>query len=262
MKRLNPPFCKRFVDDIYSRRNKSQQDVLFETLNNFHSNIKLTLEVNPEKFLDTKILFKNEAVVTTQVYRKENKKAVPWIFKFAKRYKSNTISGDLHRSRKIASNFDIKIRAIKAKYNKAGYPRRFIESVIRDFITRLEKHESFIMPPNMFEVKKLFLLLEIPYCEQNKIASKRFIKKFHHFTGEKYDMPVKWLTKKVKSLFPLKDRNLHPSCKICEGKCSCGETYIGETIRNVEERWSEHNSADNKSEPAKNLADNEEHYLL
>ena len=33
---------------------------------------------------------------------------------------------------------------------------------------------------------------------------------------------------------------------------------IGETIRNVEERWSEHNSADNKSEPAKHLADNEE----
>ena len=45
----------------------------------------------------------------------------------------------------------------------------------------------------MFEVKKPFLLLEIPYCEQNKIASKRFIKKFHQFTGGKYDMAVKWL---------------------------------------------------------------------
>lgn len=29
------------------------------------------------------------------------------------------------------------------------------------------------------------------------------------------------------------------------------ETCIGETIRNVEKRWSEHNSAGNKSEPAK-----------
>ena len=114
----------------------------------------------------------------------------------------------------------------------------------------------------MFAAKKPFLLLEIPYCEKDEIASKRFIKKFHQFTGDKYDIAVKWLAKKVKSLFPLKDCNLHPSCKIYKGVCSCGETYIGETIRNVEERWSEHNSADNKSEPAKHLASNKEHFFL
>ena len=127
------------------------------------------------------------------------------------------ISEDLHRSRKLASNFDIKIRTIKAKYNKAGYPWWFIESVIRDFITPLDKDEEFIIPPNMFAEKKPFLLLEIPYFEQNEIASKWFIKKLHQFTGDKYDIAVKWLTKKVKSYFPLKDRNLHPSFKIYKG---------------------------------------------
>ena len=55
VKPMNPSFYKRFVDDIDSRRNKFQQDVLFEVLNNFHPNIKLTAEVNNEKFLDTKI---------------------------------------------------------------------------------------------------------------------------------------------------------------------------------------------------------------
>ena len=48
----------------------SQQDVLFEALNNFHPNIKLTEEVSPVKFLDTKIIFNNEGVVTTQIYQK------------------------------------------------------------------------------------------------------------------------------------------------------------------------------------------------
>ena len=168
----------------------------------------------------------------------------------------------MHRSRKIASNLDIEIRAIKAKYNKAGYPRRFIESVIRDFITPLDKDESFIIPPNMFALKKPFLLLEIPCCEQNEIASKRFKKKFHQFAGYKYDIAVKWLTKKLKSYFPLKNPNLHLSCKIYKGICGCGETYIGKTIPNVEECSSEHNSADNKSKPAKHLADNEEHFFL
>ena len=47
VKPMNPSFYKRFVEDIYSRRNKFQQDVLFEVLNNFHPNIKLTIEVNP-----------------------------------------------------------------------------------------------------------------------------------------------------------------------------------------------------------------------
>ena len=60
----------------------------------------------------------NKGVVTTQVYRKENKKAVPWVSKIPKRYKQNIISGYLHRSIKIASKFDIRIRAIKAKYNE------------------------------------------------------------------------------------------------------------------------------------------------
>ena len=136
----------------------------------------------------------------------------------------------------LASNVDIEIISIKVKYNIAGYPRRFIESVIRDFFTPLDKDESFITPLNMFTVKKPFLLLEIPYCQQKEITSKQFIKKLHQCTGDKYDIAVTWLTKKVKSLFPLEDRNLHPSCKIYKGICSCGETYVGETIRNVEER--------------------------
>ena len=65
---MTPPFYKSFVDDIYSKRNKSQQDVLFEAFNNFHPNTKLTIEVNPVKFLDTKIILNSEGVVTTQIY--------------------------------------------------------------------------------------------------------------------------------------------------------------------------------------------------
>ena len=69
VKPMNPPFFKRLVDDIYSKRNKSQKDVLFEALNNFHPNIKLTIVVDPVKFLDKKIIFNifhhYEGVVTT-----------------------------------------------------------------------------------------------------------------------------------------------------------------------------------------------------
>ena len=114
----------------------------------------------------------------------------------------------------------------------------------------------------MFEMKKLFLLLEVLYCGQDEIASKQFIKKFHQLTDDKHDIAVKWLRKKVKSLFPLKTFNLHSSCKIYKGTFSYGDTYIGETNYNIEERWSEHISSDNKSELPTHLAENEGHSLL
>ena len=57
-------------------------------------------------------------------------------------------------------------------------------------------------------------------------------------------------------LFPLKDKSVHPSCVISKGTFWCGETYIGETIRNTSVRWEEHNNPNKKSEPAKHLKSN------
>ena len=42
-------------------------------------------------------------------------------------------------------------------------------------------------------------------------------------------------------------------------KCSCGRLYIGETIRNTDICYNEHESTTGKSEPAKHLADNKSH---
>ena len=66
VKRMNPPFYNRFVDNVYSRKNKSQQDVLFEALNNFHPNIKLNIEVR--KVFRHKSNFQQCKCSETQVY--------------------------------------------------------------------------------------------------------------------------------------------------------------------------------------------------
>ena len=90
VKPMNPTFYKRFVDDIHSKRNNSQQDALFEALNNFHLNLKFTIEVNPVKLLDTKIILNNEGTgipKPPQIYRIENRKVVPWVSKVPKEYK-------------------------------------------------------------------------------------------------------------------------------------------------------------------------------
>ena len=56
--------------------------------------------------------------------------------------------------------------------------------------------------------------MDMPYYPKNEEFSKRFIKKFDVFTDNKYDVHIKWISKKVKQLFKLKSGNPHPSCVI------------------------------------------------
>ena len=60
-------------------------------------------------------------------------------------------------------------------------------------------------------------------------------------------------------MFRVKDKSLHQACKIYKSLGSRGESYIGETIRNVEVRWDEHNNSMKKSNPSKHIKDNLDH---
>ena len=55
------------------------------------------------------------------------------------------------------------------------------------------------------------------------------------------------------SLFYLKDKVSHVTSVVYEGKCNCGENYIGEKGRNITVRLAEHSDTAKKSEPAKHL---------
>ena len=68
-------------------------------------------------------------------------------------------------------------------------------------------------------------------------------------------------TRNIQSLFPLKDKNNYKLCDIYKGDCSCGSRYIGETKRNAEVRWNEHNNLTKSSEPSRHLRNNINHYF-
>ena len=97
-----PIFYHRFVYKTYGRR-KLGDNILFDRLNSYHPNIKLTIEVNASKFLNTKLTNIN-GNYKFNVYRKNTKLPSPWTSKTPKRYKRNTISGDLYHSKRISSN--------------------------------------------------------------------------------------------------------------------------------------------------------------
>ena len=91
---LKPIFYKRYVDDTSVRRKRNTTDELFEKLNTYRENIKLTIEENPTKFLDTEIVRHNSTIIT-KVYRKSNTFPIHWSSKIPFRYKRNAITGEL-----------------------------------------------------------------------------------------------------------------------------------------------------------------------
>ena len=64
VKPLKPKPYKPYVDYIFSKQINNQPDKLFEKLNSYHPNIKLTIEVNPSKSVDAKIMIKNGIIET------------------------------------------------------------------------------------------------------------------------------------------------------------------------------------------------------
>ena len=128
---------------------------------------------------------------------------------------------------------------------------------VTPFLNRVNISKSFCsfnvgLNNAIYDASKLRLTLQF-------LEAIHFLKKFHRFTKDRFDVAIKWKTKQVKSLFPLKDKNIHPSCVVYKGTCSCGETYIGETKRNASVRWEEHNNPTKNSEPAKHLKSNIDH---
>ena len=67
-----PLFYCHYVDDIYSRSIKFKHDRLFKKLNNYHPNIKLTIESSPTRFSDTSSHL-NNGIYNFKVYRKTTK---------------------------------------------------------------------------------------------------------------------------------------------------------------------------------------------
>ena len=74
-------------------------------------------------------------------------------------------------------------------------------------------------------------------------------------------MVLAWKTRNMRFLFLLKDKSDYKSCVICKGDCSCGSRYIGETKRNTEVRWNEHNNPTKCSKPSNHLRSNINHYF-
>ena len=99
---------------LISKKKKDRFDLLFENLNNHHPNIKHIIETMPQKFLDTKIIYKDNQI-KTKVNRNQKNLSVHWTSKIPKRYERNVINADLNRATRIGSTFTAEIQTSTLK---------------------------------------------------------------------------------------------------------------------------------------------------
>ena len=128
-------------------------------------------------------------MIQTWAHRNKTKLPTPWTFNIPKRYKKNTIKSELYEATRISSNLTSEIILIKYNFKLAGYPMRFLNSVIHEFTTGLANEDKKrIIPHWFFEVKTKIFFVEITYCLKNESLSKQFVKKFDEFTDDKFDV--------------------------------------------------------------------------
>ena len=119
-----------------------------------------------KKLLDT-VLHLNNGIYDFKVYRKTTKQSTHWSSKNRKRCKRNMILGDLHRSHSITSIFSEEIKFISHEYEKADYPKCFVNSVIRQFQDRsnqsnIDDFDDYIIQQNFYDITKFFASIELP----------------------------------------------------------------------------------------------------
>ena len=132
VEKYQPTFYKRYVDDIVNPRRKNQVDLLFIGLNIYHLNINLTLVLNPKRFLHSNLELEN-AILITSVHRKETKLPTPSNSKIGIKYKLNVTTGDLHRSKRISTDFIKEKIIIKNSFKTADFSTKVIDSVMKRF---------------------------------------------------------------------------------------------------------------------------------
>ena len=111
------------------------------------------------------------------------------------RYKKKVINGELHRSKKISSNFQSEIARIEAQFLKAGFPYKFIENTINNFNN---VYEELMIPSCIFDQRKA-VAINLPFSNKNDYFSKTFCKKLEFYTNGKVRFNIIWAARKIRS---------------------------------------------------------------
>ena len=101
--------------------------------------------------------------------------------------------------------------------------------------------------------------LEYLFLNQMNIMHWNLSESWKVYKSKVYLFVIVWKSRNIRSLFNIKNKRGHISSVVYEGKCNCGEYYIGEIGQNVSIKWDEYSDTGKNSESAKHLYQFPEH---
>ena len=106
---------QKYFDDTYVRRKKNEADELYIALNFFYNNIRLKIEKNLKKYLDSHTSRNINDTNAFKVVYKQAKLPTKWSSAISKLYNQNiwNIRENLFRSSRIGSDFKHELELMK-----------------------------------------------------------------------------------------------------------------------------------------------------
>jgi hypothetical protein len=249
-----PKFYRRYVDDIFAVFHcEADKHEFYNRLNEAHKNLRFTMEsMCPSSrtlpFLDVKVRFTPENQLETSVYRKPTNTGVLINYEATapQKWKQSIIKGFLVRARRICSSGELlnkEIASITDMFMRNGYPKPFLDKIIREFNdekSTIEQSETREVETEEEELKPAYFVL--PYI--GKASEKLHKRVRREMLQHNINLKAAYRTTKVGSYFCLKQSipRLFKSCVVYDFKCPLDKDirYIGETERPLFVRIEDH----------------------
>ena len=243
---FSPVFYRRYVDDTFVLfRSKNHANLFYNYINNQHSNLSFTMEVEANgrlPFLDVTVT-KSCNSFNTSVYRKpSNSNLTISFFSFCSfNFKLNSIKSLLSRAYGICSNYNLlheEFQYIRNLFHMNGFGRQFIDKQIGNFLSK--KFNSSCRAAN--DKQKLYFTL--PYFGSQSDELRTEISKLMHsyFNNISFQL-ILCNPYKLGNFFTYKDKiskGMRSSLvyKYCCARCA--SEYVGSTSRALATRVAEH----------------------
>lgn len=238
-------FYCRYVDDIFALfRTKRDSELFLEHINSLHSNIKFTCENEKDgrlPFLDVIVKRINNRFSTSWYMKPTNTGVyLPKCAYAPKMYKQAAIRSLYYRAFKLSSSehlFSESCDKIRNIFVSIGYHYKLLDKIKSQVTASHPCSRSTQQDSNIVYWK-------LPYIDNLCATTNKLIKKMNTIVSPECSIRVAYSTRKTSFAFPNKDKvptQLRSNivykyvCDQCDG-----HTYIGESVRHMATRASEH----------------------
>ena len=244
-------FFGRYVDDHLAVFDTPEDAQYFLTyLNSLHHKITFTMETESDSmlpFLDI-LITRHENNISTTVYRKTTHSGVysHYTSFIPARMKRQLIYTLVDRAWKLCSSYELwhlEMVNLKTMMMSNGYTENYVDGQIKRYLSNKYPDERAKTKDPVYGPEKLRVYLKVPYLGDatwKLESSLRGCLKRLKLGGiqlvviNKYRRIMSWFTYKDKTPKLMKHNVVY---KI---NCSCGQSYIGYTMRNLITRLKEH----------------------